>query len=557
MTRVRAQSGSHFNFEFKNKDYANLWLPTIIHAPDTALYQIAAQIKKSDHSNSPKSPIMLGVWRKKWPENSWPVQVQSISKTYSSYFIADSSEACIVAMGINEKNIGDYRYRIIENDQKEIVPWSSIPGLEQKYGAKEPYGYIGRFRAPGKQLLIEIKNIKDYSIRDGILLDWRTNLKPEVKQIAVFARKEDKLRYYNLRHDEFKLGFATRFQERTGIPKDFKFPENKIENIQLFLNEHTGIPYSIAIRSHLLHGGKSYLSEIESALTQDNYIIDKRYFDYPGKYELIINRSYRYGPLQEKDAVHIPFEVVSGPFFPIKWTVEQIILIGATAVLIAGMIFLRFYKRNRERLQRSAQEKQLAALKLKSIRSQLNPHFMFNALTSIQNLINKNDMEKANYYLSKFATITRQVLDNSNEELIDLSEEISLINNYLQMEQLRFNFQYEITTAAQLDQKGIEIPAMILQPLLENAIKHGIAPLKEAGKISISISAIQNDLVFVITDNGRGFISGEKKGGYGLKLSEERIALLNELYKEQPLSLSISSTSEGTIVTIRLSKWLA
>jgi LytS/YehU family sensor histidine kinase len=183
---------------------------------------------------------------------------------------------------------------------------------------------------------------------------------------------------------------------------------------------------------------------------------------------------------------------------------------------------------------------------------------MFNALTSIQNLVNKNDIEGANHYLSKFAGLTRQVLDTGNDELLSLEQEITILADYLQMEQLRFGFKYEIKVDEALNKANTDIPAMLLQPFVENAVKHGVAVLKEAGIIKISIIREAKDIIFAIKDNGK-WINQDSPGeinGYGVKLSEERVALLNQLYKDQPVSLNIDTQGPGTVVSIRLSNWI-
>jgi two-component system LytT family sensor kinase len=99
---------------------------------------------------------------------------------------------------------------------------------------------------------------------------------------------------------------------------------------------------------------------------------------------------------------------------------------------------------------------------------------------------------------------------------------------------------------------------MLLQPFVENAVKHGVATLKQAGKIEITVTADPKDIVFMIKDNGKWIVpeSPVEIGGYGLKLSEERIALLNQLYKDQPMSLHIDKQGPGTVVSIRLTNWI-
>lgn len=213
------------------------------------------------------------------------------------------------------------------------------------------------------------------------------------------------------------------------------------------------------------------------------------------------------------------------------------------------------YKRNQhKKLAEVNQQKLLAQAQLDSVRAQLNPHFLFNALAGIQNLMNKNETDNANNYLTKFARLTRNVLDS--KELISLSEEGTLLDDYLQMEQLRFGFQYQIHRSESLNAQNIEIPAMLLQPFVENAVKHGIAISGLEGKIEIDFMQQTADLILRIKDNGKGFNVENNYHGLGLKLSKNRMALLNTIYKNTPFVLEIQSGAKGTTVTITLSQWL-
>ena len=178
---------------------------------------------------------------------------------------------------------------------------------------------------------------------------------------------------------------------------------------------------------------------------------------------------------------------------------------------------------------------------------------MFNALAGIQNLINKNEIDLANKYLARFARLTRNVLDDGNKELTSIEHETDLLNDYLQMEQMRFGFQFKIDID-DIDQQ-IEIPAMLLQPFAENAVKHGVSTLKEKGLIRVSIIKSEANLVITISDNGNGF-SNVKAAGLGTKLSEERVALLNRIYKNTAILLNTNTGANGTTVTIELKNWL-
>ena len=199
-------------------------------------------------------------------------------------------------------------------------------------------------------------------------------------------------------------------------------------------------------------------------------------------------------------------------------------------------------------------QKQKAQLQLDAVRSQLNPHFLFNALAGIQTLMNTNQTEQANRYLTRFARLTRAVLKST--DLISLDEERNLLDDYLKMEQLRFNFRYEITTDPELDLNNVEIPSMLLQPFIENSVKHGIASLNSDGQINIAIFRQYNDLILKIEDNGKGFDATKSHEGLGFDLSTKRIALLNKIYKKDPILLNMESRPGKTTVTITLTKWL-
>ncbi|WP_231577484.1 sensor histidine kinase [Sphingobacterium sp. IITKGP-BTPF85] len=230
-------------------------------------------------------------------------------------------------------------------------------------------------------------------------------------------------------------------------------------------------------------------------------------------------------------------------------------LIVFFSIGLASFIILYFSKkRNKKKLVENEQQKNTAKLQLSLIRSQLNPHFLFNALSGIQNLMNKNDIDNANKYLSKFARLTRNVLDDT--ELISLSQEKNLLDDYLQMEQLRFGFKYEINQSGDLDLDNTDIPSMLLQPFVENAVKHGISQKASEGKIVIEFIKQASNLLLNIIDNGNGFDTKNKNDGLGLLLTERRITLLNSVYKENHFTLAIQSNSNGTKISLTLTDWL-
>lgn len=183
-------------------------------------------------------------------------------------------------------------------------------------------------------------------------------------------------------------------------------------------------------------------------------------------------------------------------------------------------------KRRKERI-----EQQIKELELKAIRSQMNPHFIFNALGSIQNLIGKEANEEANEYLIHFSRLLRNVLNNSEKKLVPLSEEIEQLSLYLRLEQLRIPFNFNLEVEQRISPDLIEIPGMLIQPFVENSVKHAIVP-KGGGEVLISFKLTDDILIIEIADNGPG-ISLNETDGFGIKAVSEELKLLSALYGKE------------------------
>jgi anti-sigma regulatory factor (Ser/Thr protein kinase) len=277
----------------------------------------------------------------------------------------------------------------------------------------------------------------------------------------------------------------------------------------------------------------------------------------PGTYELLLIPGFN-SALGPGAAVYtnklVSMKFVVHPSNTID--VFYVILYAALFLLTALLFFIWYKRKQKRRMQQQQQLAKEARLKLEAVRSQLNPHFVFNALAGIQNLMNKHELDKAHNYLTSFSRITRSVLDNSAKELITVDEEIKWLKDYLEMEQLRFGFQYEISVDKELDKHNVEIPVMLLQPFVENAVKHGISSLKENGRVAIRFHKLDSHLQVSISDNGKGFDAMKEYNGAGLALSKSRVDLLNTIYKNTPAQLTIDSTANGTNVVITLNNWL-
>lgn len=223
--------------------------------------------------------------------------------------------------------------------------------------------------------------------------------------------------------------------------------------------------------------------------------------------------------------------------------------IGAIIVIILfGLLAFFIY---RQKLKKEKERKVKLNLELRSIRSQLNPHFVFNALSSIQGLINTNEINKANQYLSEFSNLLRESLKSSDKDFTPLTNEIQIIESYIKLEQLRFGFQNNIRVDSSINSSEIKIPSLLIQPIIENAVKHGVAGMREKGRIEINFYREKEFLLIEIKDNGSGFDISKSNDGFGLKLTRERIILLNQTNKDLLIKMNIKSKNgDGTIVLL-------
>lgn len=218
-------------------------------------------------------------------------------------------------------------------------------------------------------------------------------------------------------------------------------------------------------------------------------------------------------------------------------------------------------------LEKQELNRQMTNLRMRALRSQMNPHFLFNSLNAIQECIITNQTDAAVMYLAKFSRLVRLILENSDKPTIPLSKEIDTLRLYLDVEALRFahSFHYDLTINTQLDPSLINIPPMLVQPYAENAIWHGLLNKKGERQLNITFSSDEDSLYVSIEDNGIGrkksaeFESPAKKNktSMGMKLTNERLNIINELSEDQALAevedlIDSSGTPMGTRVNLTL-----
>jgi LytS/YehU family sensor histidine kinase len=209
--------------------------------------------------------------------------------------------------------------------------------------------------------------------------------------------------------------------------------------------------------------------------------------------------------------------------------------------------------------------KTLAEYKLEALRSQMNPHFIFNAITAIQHFILNNEKESALTYLDELSHLIRKFLDHSRHATISLSEEIELLIAYINLESMRFSdkFGFVLNMDDNIDTDEIQLPSMLIQPYVENAIKHGLMHKKEYGLLQIHFHLLNKELLqVIIEDNGIGRKASAKMNSWrnahhkslGMEVTQQRLDILNEIHNNG-LRMTVEDVTEdaeetGTRITI-------
>lgn len=234
--------------------------------------------------------------------------------------------------------------------------------------------------------------------------------------------------------------------------------------------------------------------------------------------------------------------------------------------LVYGYFRVRMYLVRKEARSRAAFREELAQLEMKALRAQMNPHFIFNALNSIQTFMMKNETEQALAYLSRFARLIRNVLDHSQLNSISITRETDMLENYLELERLRLSerFDYRIMIDPKLDSDFLEIPAMVIQPFVENAIWHGLQHKNERGLLTIEFIRRENQILCVIEDNGIGRDAATtlKQQSHpthisrGVQITKDRLQIYNSRFKmDASFDIEDLKDANGNATGTRVNLW--
>ncbi|MCI5083685.1 MAG: histidine kinase, partial [Saprospiraceae bacterium] len=285
----------------------------------------------------------------------------------------------------------------------------------------------------------------------------------------------------------------------------------------------------------------------------------------PGRYQ------FRVRAFNEDGVPSYPIQrfnfVIEPPYWDTLWFKSLLIGLG---ILVVGVIFWSIIgsirRKARQREEKLQLEKNALELEQRALQLQMNPHFIFHTLNSIQRLIASQEPQTARYYLSKFARLMRTMLEHSRENWISMESELDLMRNYLLLEQFSQSngFDFEIQLADDLDPEELRIPPMMMQPFLENAIIHGITPLKTKGRIEVRFALQNQHLECIIKDNGVGRAFAKNRRAQlaqnhkstALQVTQERLDILQPA--QQLKSLEILDLKDekghpkGTEVHLRL-----
>jgi len=279
-----------------------------------------------------------------------------------------------------------------------------------------------------------------------------------------------------------------------------------------------------------------YVSRLDTLVKSDSTLIDEKFFR-----------------MHEERIARLENERTLKDELIRQSNLINVILVGLILVILISLIvvahsLISIHRKNKR-------------IALQSLRREMNPHFIFNSLNSVNRFIAQNNELEANKYLSSYSRLMRNIMENSNKDFIPLSTEIDQVKEYLKLEHIRFHdkFTYEIKIDESLDPDSVLIPNMLIQPQLENSVWHGLRYKDENGLLTLSVDKTANHIRVIIDDNGIGLEESRKlktehqrqHKSRGLANTKERISLLNKLYHTN-ISMEISDKTDEPGVQVTL-----
>lgn len=477
----------------------------------------------------------------------------NLSNRFQKLDTYDSSNVYFLTPGIFKNNADSFEYRVLKDGDSVIKPWSRITQFAdsnfQLNMFKKYCGFLGGYHTTWDHFItVQVRRkINHESIAESSVY-WK-QIHPRISAIYTSDDLNAFLRRlkssYSTREEQnkqkkWKEVYETEDDSIHHRAKTLEFEAGE-SNIILYLN--ASVYWKEALEYSLIKDGKTIVDWKPN--DYDNDFIWLRNLSH-GNYSIKIRFSKQRHNISEYPFLIEPFWYETKLFHYIL-----IVLIGGFIGLVVVFIL------NKRKLNRERRKTEQLRLEQRAVRSQLNPHFTFNALNSIQSLMNQNKIKEANDYFTQFSSLLRQSIKSSEREMLPFFVELQTLEHYIKLEQLRFPFQYKIIVDKTINTNAVEVPSLLIQPLVENAIKHGVSGLQKDGNITISIKANSTNMMISIRDNGNGFNTEKDNNGYGLRLTKERLLLLNQTLPEQPVVMTIDSGETGTTITLQFTNWLS
>jgi len=403
----------------------------------------------------------------------------------------------------------------------------------------------GKYAMSNGYVLLGANRNYEFFHPDSLITHPTENIKPYIYSFTVSGTKDD---YYS----------GVNYGRKIVLPYNLNRFESELGMLDFTPNRKIQYEYRLV----------NYDKEWTKTGTR-NYIV---YANIPpGDYILEYTAINLNNIAAQKIVNRIPIEILA-PWWQ-QWWFRTLAVLSLAA--LAYQIYTNYRDKKLRLLRQEERERkivemnrQMNEMRLMAIRSQMNPHFIFNCLNSIQKMIVVEDVNGAYQYLSKFSKLLRLVLDNSEKNFISLSREMEMNSLYFELESLRFkkSFEYKIDIDESIDPETTQVPSLLLQPFIENAIWHGLMHREGEKRLWIQFSKKDNQLLCTIEDNGVGreysaAIKAQKLGTHyfeskGTKLSEQRIELLNQQLEGRAAikitDLKNGNGAIGTRVTIEL-----
>ncbi len=418
----------------------------------------------------------------------------------------------------------------IASDGKRIVWVSSTKGVNKiEFDSFDPLIYtVSKLDERDGLLNKEIKDLSCFNDSLYILLEHSVL---KLSKDYAFKTAPPVLHFRQLRVNSIDTLFA----------KDLCLG-NKFNNIEIDFDALYYRNQNDLIYNYSLDGGETWqVGKLSKTIPFFNLSPDEYHFmlkaeDADGRVSNVLSYSFEIMP----------------PWWQRWWA-----FLGYIGTLL-GVFYVVFMIRNRRKLEKEEVRRKMVEMELKALRSQMNPHFTFNTMNSIQHFINANEPEEANIYISKFSRLMRMILDNSREEFITIEQEMDALRLYLEIEKLRFfgKFEFEIEMDEEIDEAFERIPPMVIQPFAENAIWHGLMTKDGPRNLIIKLELADEDgILCVVEDNGIGRKkAGENKSkfrtkhkSHGMNITQTRLELLNSMNKNKLESKIIDLTDEEGI----------